>query len=101
MDTQKAVKASFEPNLFNFPIAVIVPLREIPDSLRATQKYKQIAASMEHVGLIEPLVVFPAARDRYWLLDGHVRLDILKSRGIAQARCLLATDDEAYTYNKR
>ena len=29
------------------------------------------------------------------------RLDILKSRGITAVRCLLATDDESYTYNKR
>jgi hypothetical protein len=36
------------------------------------------------------------------LLDGTLRFDILKNdSGITEARCLLATDDESYTYNKR
>jgi ParB-like chromosome segregation protein Spo0J len=56
---------------------------------------------LQHVGLIEPLVVFPAAEDQYWLLDGHLRLEILKARDVLEVRCLMATDDEAYTYNKR
>jgi len=32
------------------------------------------------------------------LLDGHVRMEILKSLGVTEAKCLLSTDDEAYTY---
>jgi ParB-like chromosome segregation protein Spo0J len=35
------------------------------------------------------------------LLDGHVRLAILKDLGQAETRCLVAADDEAFTYNKR
>lgn len=70
--------------------------------VRVTAKYKQIAASLKHVGLIEPLVVFQAADKKYWLLDGTLRYDILKAEGLAaEARCLLATDDESYNYNKR
>jgi ParB-like chromosome segregation protein Spo0J len=101
MCPQNSVRASFQPNVVTLPLAIIVPLREIPASLRSTQKFKQIAASLDHVGLIEPLVVFPTDDGQYWLLDGHVRLDILQSKGVLDARCLLATDDEAYTYNKR
>jgi hypothetical protein len=29
-----------------------------------------------------------------------VRLEILKSIGISDVKCLLSTDDEAYTYNR-
>lgn len=101
MSTSNAVKASFEPNVFTLPLAVIEPLRQLPDSLRTTQKYKQIAASLKHVGLIEPLVLYQAGPGRYWLLDGHLRLDILKAEGFREARCLFAKDDEAYTYNRR
>src|SRR5207248_9684605 len=53
------------------------------------------------VGLIEPLVVFPASNGSYVLLDGHTRFDILIETGAATVKCLLATDNESYTYNKR
>lgn len=99
--TGTAVRTAFQPNLLVLPIPCIVPLKEVPSSLRKTPKYRQIAASLEHVGLIEPLVVFPIGKDQYWLLDGHVRLEILKARQIGEVKCLLSTDDESYNYNKR
>jgi ParB-like chromosome segregation protein Spo0J len=66
-------------------------------------KYGQIVASMQEVGIIEPPVVvrLPGDRERYRLLDGHLRLDILRIRGDKDVVCLIATDDEAITYNKR
>ncbi|MHB1958098.1 MAG: plasmid partitioning protein RepB C-terminal domain-containing protein [Acidobacteriaceae bacterium] len=67
-----------------------------------TAKYKQIAASLKHLGLIEPLVVFQSGGSNYWLLDGALRFDILKTQAPGtEVRCLLATDDESYNYNKR
>jgi hypothetical protein len=46
--------------------------------------------------------VFQAADKKYWLLDGTLRYDILKAEGpVSEVRCLLATDDESYNYNKR
>ena len=35
------------------------------------------------------------------LLDGHVRLHFLKEMGETTVTCLVATDDESFTYNKR
>jgi hypothetical protein len=95
------VKAAFRPNVALLNIARLTPLKEISPAMRNEKKYKQIAASLKHVGLIEPIVVFPAGHGKYLVLDGHKRLDILKERGVADVRCLLATDDESYTYNKR
>ncbi len=95
------VKAAFQPNLLVLPVPSIILLKDIPAALRTTSKYKQIMASLQHVGLIEPLVVFPVGNDQYWLLDGHVRLDVLKANQIGEVKCLVATDDEAYNYNKR
>jgi len=69
--------------------------------MRATAKYKQIATSLREIGLVEPLVAFPNPDGSYLLLDGHLRYDILKIRQTPTVRCILATDDEAYTYNKR
>lgn len=35
------------------------------------------------------------------LLDGHLRLHVLRERGEDAAPCIISDDDEAFTYNKR
>ena len=95
------VKLAFEQNEIVLPIANIALQKTIQPSFRKSQSYRQIAASLEQVGMIEPVVVFLRGPDDYLLLDGHVRIDILQGRGITEVRALFATDDEAYTYNKR
>lgn len=95
------VKAAFHPDIVVLKTAQLTPLKEIDAAIRKDKKYKQIAASLEHVGLIEPIVVFAAKNGEHLVLDGNKRLDILKARGVTDVRCLLATDDESYTYNKR
>jgi hypothetical protein len=79
---------------------IIVPQKEVTKGQRKGDFYKQITASLKTIGLIEPLVVYPRGPGDYLLLEGHVRLEILKSLGIKEAKCLLSTDDEAYTYNR-
>jgi prepilin-type processing-associated H-X9-DG protein len=95
-----AVKAAFDQQLVMLPLDVIVPQKDATKGHRYAEFYKQLIASLKLVGLIEPLVVFPRGPANYLLLDGHVRLEILKSMGIKEAKCLLSTDDEAYTYNR-
>jgi len=99
----KDVRIGFDPNGVIMPIGRILPLRQLKPGTRATQKYQQILASVREVGIIEPLIVFPQDRksEMYILLDGHLRLEVLKELGVPSARCLVSTDDEAYTYNKR
>jgi len=62
-------------------------------------------ASVREIGIIEPLIVFPqkdtSETSTYLLLDGHIRLEVLKQIGETHARCLVSADDEAFTYNKR
>src|SRR3546814_6717168 len=72
-------------------------------SIKKSIKFGQIASSIREVGIIEPPVVVRIKwqRDRYRLLDGHIRIEILKERGDKDVVCLVATDDEAITYNKR
>jgi ParB-like chromosome segregation protein Spo0J len=94
------VKAAFEKQVVLLPLDIIVPQREVTHGHRSGEFYKQLTASLKHVGVIEPLVVYPRGPGDYLLLDGHVRLEILKSIGTKEVRCLLATDDEAYTYNR-
>ncbi|MEI9979921.1 MAG: plasmid partitioning protein RepB C-terminal domain-containing protein [Edaphobacter sp.] len=94
------VKAAFEKHVVTLPIGIIVPQKEITPEQRRGEFYKQLTASLRHIGLIEPLVVYPRGPGDYLLLEGHIRLEILKKMEAKEVKCLLSTDDEAYTYNK-
>lgn len=98
-----SIGVGFEKERLRIAIAQIIPLKLVPPAVKKTPKYAQIAASIREVGLVEPPVV---ARDRgeagrFLLLDGHLRVDVLKDLGQTDVTCLISTDDEAYTYNKR
>jgi len=97
------VGMAFEASTLRIAIRNILPLREVSPNVRKSVKYCQIAASIQEVGVIEPPVVVRDAMDRsiFHLLDGHLRMDILKERGDQEVVCLIATDDEAFTYNRR
>ena len=98
--SNSAVKAAFEKQIVVLPLDIIVPQKEVTKGHRNGEFYRQLTASLKHIGLIEPLVVYPRGPGDYLLLEGHVRLEILKSMGVREAKCLLSTDDEAYTYNR-
>ena len=98
-----SITMGFEEVRVRVSIDQILPLKIVSSAVKKSPKYAQIAASIREVGLVEPPVV---ARDRgepgkYFLLDGHLRLDVLKEIGRTDVMCLISTDDEAYTYNKR
>lgn len=95
------LRAAFQERVLTLPLSSIVPQRPPSESTKRSRPYLQIKASVQEVGLIEPLVVFPREGKGFLLLDGHVRFAILQDLGIAEAKSLLATDDESYTYNKR
>jgi ParB-like chromosome segregation protein Spo0J len=85
------------------PIKALLPVKKLAASLKTSGKFRQIASSIAEVGLVEPPVVYadPRRPGTYLLLDGHLRVEVLKDRGETEVFCLLATDDEAFTYNKR
>jgi hypothetical protein len=100
--TALRVKTAFQSTILTLRLTDITPLKDLNPRVRVTAKYKQIATSLRHVGLIEPIVVFQAPDKKYWILDGTLRYDILKAEGtVSEVQCLLATDDESYNYNKR
>jgi RepB plasmid partitioning protein/ParB-like nuclease domain len=94
-------KTAFGRYIVTLPTTSINAQRETTPAMQRTSCYRQIASSLEHVGLIEPLVVFKQSDGKFLLIDGNTRFAILKSRGIAEVACILATDDESYTYNRR
>jgi len=53
------VKQAFQPEIVPINITEITPIKTMTAASRKTDTYQRIAASMAHVGLIEPLVVFP------------------------------------------
>jgi ParB-like chromosome segregation protein Spo0J len=79
----------------------LIPRKNLSPSLKHSVKFRQIKASIEAVGLIEPLVVFPAGNEKFTILDGHVRAAILADLKVMHVNCIVATEEEAYTYNKR
>jgi len=103
MAKHNKVTMAFEPEGIRIALTDILPVKQLAPSTKTGRKYKQIAASIREIGLIEPLVVTrqKGHRGAYLLLDGHVRLQILKDFGAQDTMCLIATDDEAFTYNKR
>jgi ParB-like chromosome segregation protein Spo0J len=97
------VKMSFEEVPEHIAIADIQPLKLVSAAVKKTPKYAKIVASIVEVGIVEPPVV---SRDRadpgkYLLLDGHLRIEVLKDMGKTEVTCVISTDDEAFTYNKR
>jgi len=97
----KPVALAFQTQGIILPVTNILPVKQIKASIKSTQKYQQILASIREIGVVEELAVFPQKDGSYLLLDGHVRLEALKQIGETHVRCLVATDDETYTYNKR
>lgn len=100
---KKTIRMAFEASTVRVDIADILPLRAVRPALKSTKKYTQIVASIRELGIIEPPVV---ARRRgidgkFLLLDGHLRIEALKDMKVTEVVCLLSTDDEAVTYNRR
>ncbi len=93
----------FEGASRRLAISDIQPLKIVSDVVKKTPKYAQISASIGQVGIVEPPVVTRDRNDpgKYLLLDGHLRIEILKDRGETDVVCLISIEDEAFTYNKR
>lgn len=97
------VKSAFEPDIVQLPLAAILPLKTIPETVKDSVKFRRIAQSIREIGIIEPIVVSRSKDDPdiYLLLDGHVRYTIMRDDDQATITCLISDDDEAFTYNKR
>ncbi len=97
------VKAAFESVIVRLPLDAILPLRQVTAAHRQSVKYRRIANSIAEVGIIEPPVVArpKEPQGHHLLLDGHLRLAVLADLGEREVDCLVADDDEAFTYNKR
>lgn len=96
-------KIGFQMRKVRLPLDSILPIHEIKDPAKNIKRYQAIACSMKVVGVIEPLVVYPLDQKTgtYRLLEGHLRYFALRKMKKTEADCLIATDDECFTYNAR
>ncbi len=97
------IRFAFDRDFVTVPVAAIVPLKTLPAGARESRSYSQVLSSIKAIGLIEAPVVMGDEKNAgtWFLLDGHLRLEVLKELGITEVECLLTADDDTYTYNKR
>lgn len=99
----RTVSAAFDFVGVTLPLTAIHPIRQIKPTDFAWGKYKAVVASIREVGVIEPLVVHPqkGTRGAYLLMDGHMRLKALQELGRTEVFCVVAKDDDPFTYNDK
>jgi RepB plasmid partitioning protein/ParB-like nuclease domain len=97
------IKNGFLMDVILLPLDKILPSRKLKPGVKTSSRYQMIEASVREVGLVEPLIVHPqpGKDSTYLLLDGHVRLEVLRDLGRTEVTCLVSTDDESCTYNIR
>ena len=99
----KNVSMGFEPESVSIAVRDILPLKQLPATVKGSRKYRQIAAAVRAAGIAQPPVVVrhPSFEGKYLLLEGHLRIEVLKDLGIEEVTCLVSLDDEAFTYNRQ
>lgn len=99
----KGPRRAFEDTCACIALDKLTPLKFPEPSVKKTAKYQQILATVRAVGLVEPPAVVrdPGNAQRYLLVDGHLRVEALKDLGIKHVNCIIATNDDTYSYNKR
>jgi hypothetical protein len=94
----------FGKERIRLPLDRILPVRVIKDPEKSVSRYASIVSSIREIGVIEPLMVYPQKKGNegfYLLMDGHLRLHALRELRIAEVDCLIAIEDESFTYNAR
>lgn len=97
------VRLAFETETVVLSLDQLTPLKTMRPGTKDSKKYAQIVRSIRAIGLVEAPAVAPDRKHdgRYFLLDGHLRIEALRDIGIDRVECIVSTDDETYTYNKR
>jgi ParB-like chromosome segregation protein Spo0J len=96
-----SIKAAFEFEGKTIRLDRLLPTRTTGEKLKQSVKYRALLASVREVGIVEPLNVYPQKGGKYLILDGHARVEALRDLGFAEAPCLIASQDEGYTYNQK
>lgn len=93
----------FDNKCVEIPISVLLPLKKLSEKIKYSKKYQQILSSILAVGLVEPIIVYPSKEDngKFNIIDGYLRVEILKELKFDNAPCLITTLEDTFSYNKR
>lgn len=99
----KAIHEAFERQTVSVDLDDLLPLRQVPPEVLKSREFYQILSSVREVGIIEPpsVIAQEGGTGKCYLAHGYLRVEALRILEIPTVVCLIATDDEAYTYNKR
>jgi len=83
--------------LTNIKVADLVPNPENPRKKISEEEIKELAASIESIGLLQPITV-RTKNDKYEIVCGHRRAEAAKIASLVEVPCIIRelTDDEAY-----
>ncbi len=100
---EERAKIGFKMETVPLRLENILPVRQVTEAQKKAGRYDVILNTLKTVGLVEPLVVYPQKGQpgNYILLNGHMRYLAMKELGWPTADCLIASDDERFTYNAR
>lgn len=101
-EASSAPKHTFMSKCVRVELEQLIPLKPIKEEVKRAVKYQQILTSVREVGLVEPPVVkaAPHKKGSYFVLDGHLRIEALRDLGVKEVECLVALEDDTYSYNK-
>ncbi|WP_033576989.1 ParB/RepB/Spo0J family partition protein [Dickeya chrysanthemi] len=95
------IKFCFVKEFIDIDIQKLTPSKNLIPNVKKSIKYIQIKISIEEIGLIEPIIVYPENNgETIKILDGHLRVEAMKEIGLESVACLISTLDDAYTPNK-
>lgn len=96
-------KIAFERETVRIPLANLLPVRLAENVETAVKRFSAILSSIQEVGVIEPLAVHrnKAAKDTFLIMDGNLRYHALRKLGIEDVLCIVANENESFTYNSK
>lgn len=99
----KSIRLGFERDCLDVSLDKLYFTIPLPLGIKESVAYRQIRSSVQSIGLVEPVVIALNRDnvDTFIVLDGRMRVEALRDVGAKRVICLLSTDDEGYTYNKR
>ncbi|NQT34551.1 ParB N-terminal domain-containing protein [bacterium] len=90
----------FQMRTVELRVSDLYPLFPRKEEFRGSNVFRKIVSSIKELGLIEPLVVIEQ-QGHYFIKDGYLRWCALQELGFEKVECLIGTDMDVYTYNKR
>lgn len=96
------IKCCFSQETVTLNISDLLPTKKMPLNYERSEKFLQIKCTLKAIGLIEPILIYiDSTKGEVKILDGHLRVEALKSLGETKVECLVSTVYDTYTPNKK